>query len=178
MVILYHQKCTLWSTAKILFFLWLDFSNNEIQKIGIKYFPYPYRWHFLAFLSVSGISQYQVYEPIRSWSQRHFARKEKVLLLIVESRDVCSILPQRALRQWTTEHKERSTEKHTEGQQSTLSGSDDLWKLLKWTIPIHSFSSEFTCVNLPFTAIKGDTVLLLHVWINHLPQWRCLFQNL
>lgn len=35
-----------------------------------------------------------------------------------------------------------------------------------------------TCVNLPFTATKGDPILLLHAWITHSPQPRCLFQNL
>lgn len=37
---------------------------------------------------------------------------------------------------------------------------------------------ELTCVKLPFVATKGDTILLLHAWIIHFPQPRCLFQNL
>lgn len=37
---------------------------------------------------------------------------------------------------------------------------------------------ELTCVNLPFIATKGDAILLLHAWITHFPQPRCLFQNL
>lgn len=37
---------------------------------------------------------------------------------------------------------------------------------------------ELTCTNLPFIAIKGDTILLLHVCITHFPQPRFLFQNL
>lgn len=45
-------------------------------------------------------------------------------------------------------------------------------------IPIRSFSSALTCGNLLFTAIKGDTVLTLHVCITYVSQWRCLFQNL
>lgn len=84
--------------------------------------------------------------------------KEKVLLLIVESRDVCSLYPESSE---TISNKENSTEKHPE-RQSSLLGSDDV--TTPQTGDSYSFSSvELTCINLPFTATKGDTVLLLHV---------------
>ena len=76
----------------------------------------------------------------------------------------------------TISNKKNSTEKHPERWPSSLFGSDDV--ATPQIGDSYSFSSELTCINLPFTATKGDTVLLLHVWMNHLPQWRCLFQNL
>lgn len=156
MVIIFNnKKYILWSIAKY-YNLFMTFSSLS-QSI----------WHIRC----------QVCDPMRSWSQRH-CLLEKLLLPIVGFRDVCFILPQIALKQWALVHKKNSTKKHQRDNSLpclVLMISRNSSNKLFLFILSHQ---ELSYINLPFIAIKGDTSLLFHIWIIHLPQWRCLFQNL